>query len=178
MINLLPPQAKKRLNKEHRIRFGIIVLWSALLLEITGAVFFVPTYMTLKKSTEKLSTDLESKQAVSQLGSATSSKAVIAIKREIATLKVGATATDTPPSIVFSQVLEHKPRGIEINALAYQMSKDAITVQFAGVANTREDILAYKNALGKNPHFVLAKSSDGYILKKTNINFSVTLTYK
>lgn len=178
MINLLPPQAKRRLNKEYRLRFGIIVLWAVLALELLAVLFFVPSFMTLKRSTDQLSQDLEAKKTLSQTGSATSSKEVTLIKRELASLRVGTTATDTPPSLVFTEILKSKPRGIEISALAYQVDKAGISVQLTGVANTREDILAYKNSLGTNPHLILARANDGYILKKTNITFSLTLTYK
>ena len=178
MINLLPPHAKKKLAKEYRLRFGIIVLWAMLALQILAVLFFIPAYATLKTSTDKLAGDLEAKKVLSQTGSATSSKEVAAIKRELASLRFATTAADTLPSQVFSQILANKPRGIEISALAYQSDKEGVTVQMSGVANTREDILGFKNALGTNPHFVLAKSSDGYILKKTNISFTVTLAYK
>jgi hypothetical protein len=179
MINLISPKAKKKLLNEYRMRLGVIVLCALFLLELFTAMVFSPTIFSLRLTEASLRADLETTRSRLPENTSDIEAEVASIKNEIALLRPKLSATSTPaiPSELLSHILENKPKGIAVSAVAFQKDKDTISIQLSGVANTREDILAFKNALSKNPRFVLGKTND-YIIKKTDISFTVTLTIK
>ena len=178
MINLISPQAKKKLLSEYRMRLGVIILCALFLLEIFAGLVFAPTYFSLHRTETQLQAKLEGLKQNLPPNSADIEAEVASLKSEIAILRPkNSTSTPLIPSELLTSIIENKPKGISIDAIAFQSEKNTFSIQLSGVARTREDILAFKNTLGKNPHFSLAKSND-YIIKKTDITFSVVLTVK
>lgn len=160
------------------MRLGVIVMCALLFLEFFAGLVFAPTIFSLRRSEASLERDLASATARLPENSEEIEAEVSSLKGEIALLRPkNATSTSVLPSDLISRVLESKPRGISVEAIAFQKDKETMSVQLSGIARTREDILAFKNALGKDPQFILGKTND-YIIKKTDISFTITLTIK
>ncbi len=176
MINLLSVRAKNALWKEYRIRLVIVVLAAFLLLQTLAAVLFFPTFFVLRSTTTALALDVEKQKRGSPLNSNNSARELAMIKSEIALLRPNASSSDVLVSGLFTSILGAKPNGVAVDQLAYQKEKDVTNIQISGVARTREDILTFKNTLSANPMFRVR--ANDYILKKTDITFTITLSLK
>lgn len=179
MINLLSRSAKKKLWNEYRSRLGVIILCAVLLLELFTATVFFPTYYALSTTTDSLSDTLSREQQNSPEKNDEIAKQISTFKSELSLLRPPTSTSTTPvvPSEVISRILKNKPRGIAVSAISLQKEKDVTSVLLSGIANTREDMLAYKNTLRLDPQFTVARGNDD-IIKKTNITFSITLVIK
>ncbi len=176
MINLLSVRAKNALWKEYRVRLVIVVLAALLLLQTLVAVLFFPTFFMLRSTTAALALDVEKQKGGSPQNGNDSARELTVIKNEIALLRPTASSSDMLVSDMISSILGVKPKGIAVDQFAYQKEKNITNIQISGVANTREDILAFKNTLSTNPAFRVR--ANDYILKKTNIAFTITLSLK
>lgn len=178
MINLISKRAKKKLLNEYRMRLSVIALCAVFLLEIFAGVVFAPTIFSLRLNETAIRNDLENVRARLPENSAEIEAEVAALKSEIALLRPkSATSTKALPSEYLTRILSSKPIGVSVDAIAFQKDKDIMSIQLSGVARTREDILAFKNSLSRDSQFALSKTND-YIIKKSDITFTVTLTIK
>jgi hypothetical protein len=176
MVNLLSQRAKNSLWNEYRIRLIIVVLAALLLLELCTALFFLPTFLVLRSTTDVLASDIEKQKLRLPENATDMTKQLTAIKGELAALRPSAKSTDTSVSALFLSILELKPSGIAISAIAYQKEKEGVSIQLSGLARAREDILSFKNTLSMNPAFIVR--SNDYILQKTDGSFTITLNIK
>ncbi len=177
MINLLSSSAKKRLWNEYCVRLGIVALLAVFALELFTLLLFFPAYLTLRGTTNEVALSLEQERALVPASDKAIHEEVKALKNDLTLLTPGTKPQDQIPSALLSDILKVKPQGITINNLAYVRAGDAVSLQLSGVAATRDDILSFKNSLSQNPLYTLARTND-YLIKKTNITFSITLTMK
>ena len=177
MINLLSSSAKKKLWNEYRIRLGILIFAAIALLELFTVTLFLFPYYTLHSSNAALANDLEERKKLLPDQNKSINAEVQAVKTDLTLLKPGAKKNDALPAQLLADIVSVKSKGITINNWAYARSGDAVSIQLSGIAATRDDILSFKNELDKNPLFTVARSGD-YLIKKTNISFSITLTMK
>jgi Tfp pilus assembly protein PilN len=177
MINLLSSFAKRQLWNEYRMRLGVVILLAVFVLEFFTLALFFPAYLTLRGTTNEVAASLEQERALVPASDKAIHEEVKALKNDLTLLTPGDKPQDQVPSALLTDILKVKPQGITINNLAYLRSGDTVSLQFSGVAATRDDILAFKNSLSQNPLYTLARTND-YLIKKTNITFSITLTMK
>jgi hypothetical protein len=176
MINLLSVKAKKKLWNAYRMRLGVVVLGAILFLEMLSALIFFPTFYVLRTTTSFLTTEIAELQLQAPTKSAEITKQLTALRAELLVLKSGLKDEEVLPSELLASIIDAKPKGISINAVAYQKEKDTLSVQFSGTANTRDDILLFKNTLSADVHHIVR--TNDYLTKKTNIPFSITVTLK
>ena len=177
MINLLSTTAKKRLWNEYRSRLAVILLTAIAILEMLTVAIFFPSFYALHSTTLELSKNLEERKRVTPEANKAVSDEVRSLKNDLALLRQGTTTTDILPSALLEDIIKVKPAGIALSSVTYQRAPGVVTIQFAGIAGTRDDILVFKTALDKNLLFKVSRSND-YLIKKTNISFSITLTMK
>ncbi len=178
MINLLPRPEKKKLLKEFRLRYAVVVLGTIFALEGLMFALFVPSYFTITNTTKDLAVQLAQKKALAPASKDDAQKGLNELKNEIALLKPDATNAGLPPSQLMSEVLSQKPAGIGISAFAYGKSASVLSLQLSGIAATREDLLLFQKLLKDNPHFSDIRYSQSFITKKTDIDFVLMLTVK
>lgn len=178
MINLLPQFEKKKLMNEFRLRFGVAVLCALLMLQVLLFVLFTPSYLSMSITTTNLEADLtEKKTAVLPEGNDIQ-KGLNAIKGEIALLKPVVSNLSIPPSQLMVELFSPKPVGVGVSSFSYGRSGTVVSMQLNGIATTREDLLLYQRLLKENPHFSDARYAQSFITKKTDIDFSLTVTLK
>lgn len=177
MINLLSATAKKQLWNEYRSRLAVILLATIAFLELLTLAIFFPAFYSLHSTTTELAKNLEERKQVTPEADKATSEEVRSLKNDLALLRPGAKPVDVLPSALLEDVVRVKPAGISLSSVTYQRLGTVISMQFSGIASTRDDILLFKNALDKNPLFKVSRSND-YLIKKTNISFSITLTTK
>jgi len=177
MINLLPPSEKKKLQKEFRLRYGIVTLLSVFLLELLTIVGIVPSYLSLNTSTNALSQSLAQKKSLTPPETTATQNDLNTIKNEITLLKHSG-IKDTPPSDVMSLLLGQKPSGVSITRFSYARSDSGVSAQLSGNANTSEDLLLFRRLLKANEHIKDARYAQSFITKKTDIDFLLTVDLK
>lgn len=177
MINLLPPIAKKTIHKEYRLRLVIVVLCAIFILEASSAVLFLPSYFIMNSMTKTLSGELEQKKTLTPQENEQIPSQLTTIKSELALLRPSDDIHGIPPSRLISELLENKPRGIELFSVAYAEMGGVVAIQFSGTAKTREELLALQKTL-KTPMVESIKFGDSFITKKSPIDFTVTVTFK
>lgn len=177
MINLLSPIEKKKILKEYHLRLGVVALIMTLMLEILAVVLLVPSYLTIRSSSDSLAEDLAARKSMVIPGGNEAQRDLDIIKKEIGILKHGDNAAALP-SFVIAEVLKVKPEGIDVSSFAYGKNGTEYQVQVGGMARTREDLLFFQRSLKANPRFVDPHYADSFITKKTDIAFQLTLTVK
>lgn len=179
MINLLPEFEKRKLRKEYRLRAGIIILCSVFFLEILAAILLAPSYYLIDAAKNTLALELAAKKGVASSTTDDSQKKNTLIKEEILLLNPPLRPGDTLPSQILGEILAQKPQGISVNSFAFiRSSAAAISAQLTGVAETREDLLAFQRVLKENSRFSDIKYAQSFITKKTDIDFQLTVMIK
>ena len=179
MINLLSPSAKRKLAVEYRLRLGIVVLWFVFALEILAGIAFAVPYLILSANVDTLAKGIEQRRSLMPTEDAGAEAALKNIKSEITLLKQGSGITEVPPSVLLQNVLDGKPRGILVNAFSYGLvGKGGVEMQLSGIAGTRDGLLEFQANLKKNPQVSNIKYGSSFITKKTDIAFTVTITFK
>lgn len=178
MINLLPPFEKKKLQKEFRMRYGIVLLLALLALEIVSFILFIPSYLIVQGSTTSLNTELAEKQGTQALSGDTTQGDLNTIKAEIALLK-GKGVNNTPPSQLMTILLSQKPAGISISHFAYVRTDIGTSVQINGNALSPNDLILFRKLLKDDKdHIKEAKYAQSFINKKADIDFLLTVDFK
>ena len=177
MINLLPQTEKKKLQKEFRLRYTIVLLLALFVTEIIAFASFIPSYMMLHNSVSLLETELvEKKKNTPPEGEATQ-KDLNTIKSEIALLQESG-GNNLAPSRLMTELLSQKPAGVLISRFSYAVSDKSSSVQLSGNAGTREDLLSFQRLLKGNEHIKDARYSQSFITKKTDIDFVLIVDFK
>jgi hypothetical protein len=179
MINLLPQFEKKKLRNEYRLRAAAIVLCGILLIEIVAAASLAPSYYRIDAMGKSLTADLAAKKTQTPLGDDGAQKKIALIQAEVKLLNPSLGPGDKLPSEILEEILEQKPSGIVVNSFSYARSgAAAAAAQLAGVAETREDLLAFQRMLKENSHFGDIKYGQSFITRRTDIDFQLTVTIK
>ena len=179
MINLLPLFEKKKLRKEFFQRYTVVMLVVVLLCEASLLISLVPTYLALHSSVGELTQKLEQKKKEILPGGDEAQSQLNAIKSEISLLKPGTGIAEMSPSELFTSILAQKPNGVLVSHLSYAHVGNNVSVQLFGVGSTRESLLLFQKLLSNkeaNPHITEAKYSQGFLLKKNDIDYVLTIT--
>ena len=178
MINLLPSSEKKKLQKEYLLRLSVALLVLALVLEVLALVLFVPTYYTLLISTNDLRRTIAERAALMPQEDKNIERELSLVKKEIALLKPGSTIIDVPPSALIGEIVQQKPQGITLSAISYVRGPDSVTLQFSGRALAQEDLLVFRRSVQANPRVLDFKYGSSFVTKKTDIDFTTTITFR
>jgi hypothetical protein len=177
MINLLPPQEKKKILGAYRLRLGVIFLWMILALLLVAAAALAPSYIRVNNTSKDLVAQLAEKKLSSPEGGEDAQAELLRIKEEIARLKPS-TDNDFTASALTALVLAQKPVGIDVSSVAFANVHPVTSMQLSGVAATREDLLVFQRNLKSNPRLTDVKYAQSFIIQKTNITFQLTITIK
>lgn len=179
MINLLPQAEKKKLLKIYGLRIGVIVLAMMLVMEVLAAALFFPAYYVIGSVTANLADDLEQKKHMTPEGEGAAQQELALIKKDIAILKPNTDAIDTPPSVIFTEIFAQKPDGVSVGTISYARNAKNAALQINGHAQTSEDMLLFQKNLKENPRVASTQyASNNFIIKKTDIDFTMTITLK
>ncbi|OGZ04905.1 MAG: hypothetical protein A3C93_03860 [Candidatus Lloydbacteria bacterium RIFCSPHIGHO2_02_FULL_54_17] len=178
MINLLPQEEKDRLHREYLLRFGTVVLVSICVLEVFAFMLFLPTYYALYTSTRDLSLNILERKNLTPEEDATIGRDLTKIKAEIALLRPTESVVDSPPSSLIEEIVRAKSYGIAISAFAYVRGESKPSLQLTGVAETQDDLLAFRRNVQANPRVLDFKYANSFITQKADIPFSATINFK
>lgn len=175
MVNLLPPSARERVISEYRLRLASVSAWCAAGAVSVGIALLVPSYLSAK--VEKMT--VERQKALIEQSLARSSLAVAGSEVKAAQFTLAAVtaqASNPRPTSSLGPLLSAKPQGISLRRVEYAYDEGTV-VRLSGAADTREHLLAYKQALAALPETSVDLPLDN-LAKAQNISFVITVIQK
>ena len=173
MINLLPPQEKRRLAQEEIQR--MIIIWgfviAAFLASFTMAILFTATQVNWRVDVQELLLDGLRKE----LEDSSTAK----LRKEL--VDANRLLSDAEPLLdggrvsgIFDLIAVHLPQGVYITGLSYSDSPGTLNLE--GFSPTRNALLAFKSSLEEDSFFSVVEFPASNWIKPEDINFRVNLT--
>ena len=176
MINLIPPDAQKQVQREYWIR--VVSVWFFLLgtAFVLVALFYVPTYLLLQLQLTGYAAEYA--DVTSQTGEFKDAEVAIKHANEIAIL-----LTNEKKEVLFSTIISEIEKitteGITINSFALsRKGVDLNTIAVTGIAKTRANLSNFQSAIENNILFKSASLPLSNLTKDKDIPFSITITPK
>lgn len=175
MINLLPPDYRKELVKEYRLRLVVVVLTLIGVAFLIGVLFVVPSFLVVS-SQERL---LVKEQQVQAQVLATSGntrdieKTLQASDRRVTLLE--SLYSRLLLADVLGVILEKKNTGITLTSLQYEYKQDDTMLVLSGVAKTRDELVAFEHALENEANISSVQLPISDLAASTNIEFTMNL---
>ncbi len=190
MINLLPPEQKRELNKAYIIRLITLSIAIITVAVVLGGAFLVPSYLETSAKEDKILDDLGSIQSKN----IQSKEELDSIIKDINTkLSI---FSDPNSKFIFSEdavlpVITRKNKDISITNIGFSLTKDpkqkdSPTVKLPdlkniivnGTAKNREALLLFERELKKETQFTGVNVPISNFVEGSNISFSIQFTLK
>jgi hypothetical protein len=175
MVNLLSPQAQKKLVREYYARLAILLCLLASVALLLGACLLAPSVFLARGQAESFGrylSALEETVGLQERSEAGQSTAVLAERVRIA----NDMAARHPTGAILSVVLSGKPRGVRVESIRFSAGSET-RISISGTAATRTILLGYADALrthGALKDVALPVSS---LVADTDVPFVLTATY-
>jgi len=179
MINLLPYEDRKVIEREGFRRFLIIALFSISLVLFLGIVLMAPIYLMLRAQSSNLKTQEQfSLQGAPLDRLKKAEEEARKLNSEAALIESASQNTSVPE--IFQKIIEARPSGISLRGFSFRRLAPANpgTIALEGNALTRENLSSFVTILEGSGLFAKVDSPVSNILKKTNISFSLNLILK
>lgn len=172
MINLLPPQGKKRVTREYIVRVCTVagILFSFSL--VASAAALVPTYVLfmgtgarLEREEKKFSQDEEEYAHISEVLK-TATEVAQQLQKPVVTIEAAEIVSHLETALFADIVLD----GVQLS-----QNKAEVQIQARGTARTRESLQHFLNTLKHDQFFSDAQIPVADLAKDTNALFTITL---
>lgn len=179
MINVLPTEEKKALIHEYRIRFLAVVFFLIALSGLLATLLLVPSYIYSKNKEQLAESKLEAfNKANPDTTFEDLSGTITDINAKLAILNA-----NTPLHLLTRDIVNEfastKPKGIYITQILYNERTDGMgVIQVSGVALDRTTLRDYKSVLQSNSHFKDVNLPISGFVKKSDIDFTISLVLK
>lgn len=179
MINLLPEQNKQAVTQAIKLRWGVLVIFSLLILGIVLGVLLIPSYLIV-------SARLSSAQ--NQIGMVNKSEGFVIdqtmkvvvddLSKKISVFPDTFSATSTTVGTFFSSIAKVKTNGIYITNVNFiKKSSDDIKVQITGKSDSRNTLYAFSQNLEASEHFSNVVVPVSSFVKGKNTDFLITVNF-
>ncbi len=177
MLNLLPPQQKKEVEKEYKARRAVIFLCFMLGVLVVAFVSMIPLYLLSKQNwddnNDKLSKFVDS-SIMKQSRDLSSQTQMINSKISSLTFNKNVYIYD-----IIKKILDSRTSGISITNFSYSKKiGDKVDINISGIALSRETLISFEKNLEKDPSFVNINFPISNLAKDTNINFTFQTAMK
>lgn len=174
MINLIPPEARRRIVTEYWVR--VVTAWLFLLAvaaTVVGALL-LPAYVLVTSQVRSSATEADSARA--RVGDHDTTTKVLDAAGEEARL-IAASAQEPQLTHVIEMIEELIPSGVEATAYTLARQTGAVApVLVRGTADTRTGLAAFRDALLGHPRIAKVDLPISNFAKDRDISFTVTIT--
>lgn len=168
MANVLPPDAKKQLDRRARWRAIFVIGCAGMLAALIAILALMPTFIALASARASLDApSQELENAREYQAQARRTQALIDALEPIV-------LSTTSPSTMLADALEFLPPGVTVSAVTYQAAQQ--TVILTGEAKGRESLNAYRDALEASGRFKEVDIPVAALAGTQEGRFTVTLT--
>ncbi|HEY4510480.1 MAG TPA: PilN domain-containing protein [Candidatus Paceibacterota bacterium] len=181
MVNLLPDEDKKEVEREYKRRL-VIVSGSFLFIAIIfAAVLLIPLLFFLKSGEKQIrAMGGSSEEKLIASNAEESVKTVKDLKIKMAVLGLKEDEYKRPGD-VFRELVRDVPKGVKVKGISYSIppadkkKKLYLSLRLDGTALTRGELLTYLEALKKNPEFSSVTVPVQDLLKERSLDFSLSI---
>jgi len=174
MRNLLPPQHRKQVVIEYRLRVISIVLVLVLIIVIIGAALLAPSYFLSRSKKDSANEQMALIERSIEFRQSEISAELLRKARDRLTL-----LADDNERALFTEIVkalvEEKNSGIAISGISHVRSSGIGTLTVTGEALRRDNLLAFKEALVKSQIFSSVSLPVSDLARSSNIEFTLTL---
>lgn len=177
LINLLPPERSLGLTREYYLRLATLGALVVAFLAFSAMLLLLPTYYYLTTALATKRADLALRAAPPEVsGEFAVEEAALASRIAI----VEAVQTNASASTLVRDMLAVSRRGVRVQNLNYtpKVAEKPGILLVSGVADTRESLRAYQNALLGAAFAAAAELPVAAYAKDTNIPFTITVTLR
>ena len=175
MINLLPKNEKKSIDHEYHLRRTALILMAAITIVVVVIVLMVPMYLISIYKKRSISADTASAVAKDARDQQNYTMQINEAKTFLKVLKPEEKAV--VPSSVIALLTSHKTSDIRITSLSYsQTAPGESLVNVLGVAQTREALSAFTEALAQEKKVKKVDVPVSNFTKDANIQYTFTMT--
>lgn len=173
MINLLPPQGKKKVSFEYHLRVASAYLMLIGSIVIVVGVLFLPSFFLIVFQKSAYMSQLDSSVDTTRLEDI---EKEFKISNDISDLLLD-TKRYIPTGSVIDVVWELAAEGVVIINLQIVKKEGAISaVNMRGVAINRDVLIQFRDSLKEHEYFEEVNLPISDLTKNENINFSIAVT--
>lgn len=179
MINLLPYEDKKEVEKEGLRRFVIVAVFSISAIFLICILLMAPAYLSLYEERASL---IKEEHLLKQ-GAPVEKMNEIAAKikktnSKLSVIESSADGRSVPEDL--KKIIDSIPSGVSINGISFNRQKisEHGRVSLNGKANSRENLTSFIRILNDSGRFSKVDSPVSNILKKNNVDFLINLEFK
>ncbi|MFM2357626.1 MAG: hypothetical protein RJA61_363 [Candidatus Parcubacteria bacterium] len=177
MFNLLPQEHQKELRKEYTRRRFVLFLGAFFFVGVSALVTLFPSYLLSTQEEKEVSLEkyVDAEMLKEDMDSLNERIKNIKTNTRIITLNT----EDVLAGEVFDLILGQVSSGVSVRNLLFKKGEtEGVQVIIAGIAGTRDGLLAFAKALENIPLFARVDVPVSTFTKERNIEFSLTLTQK
>lgn len=182
MLNILPPQEKKKYLTEYRLRALVVVLWMLVALVVVNLALLTPAYLGVFSKQAEADLRVVSFTGASSAENDAKEKAanarIVELNKKLGILVDISTSTQARiiPSEAFGKIISAKTAAIKIYSLAYTATTDREDFVVTGVAADRDSLAKFVETLKEGGAFASVELPINSYVKSTDIEFSLTLS--
>lgn len=176
MINLLPDSAKRSLRATYYARLATVGITILAFVVFAGAAALLPSYLLARAdamSAEVYLADSSHTAAASQRAADT--ETLNQLSEEVSLMKSYPRAPFVAQA--FSALTQDVPSGVSLSAITLMPNDPAVSVSISGVAGTRDELLAFANALQGDSSFSGVSVPLSELAGEANIPFSFSFSF-
>lgn len=172
MINLLPEEYKKNIERKYEMRVFKVILLFILATLITATALLVPSYII---SASKHDLAEERSLRVLSFNNEESSKIEAKIREVNVKLSIIKPVLEVPLHELIKLVVENKGNSVVIRSFNYESRGVTAKLDLLGVAKTREALLGFVDRLEKEKIFAEVYSPVSNLVKEKDIEFVIQI---
>jgi Tfp pilus assembly protein PilN len=175
MINLLPYNQKKLIERIRLIRVAAVTIGAMILLTIAGGLLFMPTLMTINSRFALAQSEIAVLEAE---GVVTGERDIAALQARTATaLRQFAAPLGVPPTTYIDTIRSQADGGISLSGFTRVEGLDP-TMLVIGVAANREALKRFIASLQAQPNVTSVDSPITNYVKNKDSDFTITIIFK
>lgn len=174
MINLIPPQGRKALNREYILRAASVCTGMVGIVFLAATTLLIPTYVYINTQVRTIEHQNIEGDKVSE-----DFKAAEAEVKFANTISIQLSKDETSPSIsnLIAEVIRIAPPGIFFKNFELNVKKDVKSdgMQVQGMASSRASLLTLKQAIEESALFESAILPISDLARDVDLPFSITV---
>lgn len=171
MLNILPVEVKKKLAQEYFMRLGILAFLVLSLGGVCMAIALMPAFILAKSEHASLSA------FISKVEGNAGEDVFTTVRVTKEKLSFFSEKSAPPKALTFfSESVAARAGGISIQGYSYTKGSNKAIIK--GIARTRSNLVAYRDAVGKIPSVDSVELPISELAKSTDISFNLSVGLK
>ncbi len=176
-MNLLPQKEIKALRRETSMRFIIVVCFLLAILEAVAIFLLIPSYVLVRAERNTLSSSVEQlKQSISGKGSVDDELKIVG--SDIKDFLQKEDVDEKKTTEIIDTILALRPKGVSTNSISVIQDVKGTVISMTGVGVDRNVLIDYQRILASKDFINEAKYAEKFIMKKSNINYTLMVSLK